>query len=105
VFSGVDHRSFRDASGNVWEAWAVYPLAVERRVTDGSSTARPNERRRHDVRLHLPEELRSGWLAFQCGDDRRRLVPIPEEWQSCAEHELCALFALAVRATATPYDE
>jgi hypothetical protein len=98
----VDHRTFRDANGNVWEAWAVYPLAVERRVTDGSAAARAHERRRHDVRLHLPDELQSGWLAFQCGNDRRRLVPIPDDWESCAEDELRALFAAAAHAIDGP---
>jgi hypothetical protein len=32
-----------------------------------------------------------GWLAFQAGTVRRRLVPIPDRWEGRSEGELRAL--------------
>ncbi|MGZ8375636.1 MAG: hypothetical protein ACXWZS_06545 [Gemmatirosa sp.] len=32
-----------------------------------------------------------GWLAFQAGTVRRRLVPIPDGWEALSESELRAL--------------
>jgi hypothetical protein len=40
-------------------------------------------------------ELRDGWLAFDCGDEKRRLAPIPSGWETAPEAELMALMAHA----------
>ena len=93
----MEHRNFRADDGNMWEAWPVYPNAVERRVTDEHEAAGPagDDRRRRDVRLQLPRPLEGGWLAFQNGKHRRRLVPIPESWDSCSDAHLVALWRVA----------
>ena len=93
----MEHRSFRADDGNTWDAWPVLPMAVERRVTDEHESAGVSgeERRRRDVRLQLPRSLESGWLAFQHGYLRRRLVPVPEAWDLCSDAQLLALWRVA----------
>ena len=73
------HRVFRDPSGATWEAFAVHPSA------DSQSRAR------------LPDPYRSGWLAFECEREKRRLSPIPEGWASLPEAGLLELCERAER--------
>jgi hypothetical protein len=39
-----------------------------------------------------------GWLAFQAGRERRRLVPIPPDWISLPEDQLRILKERATRS-------
>jgi hypothetical protein len=66
------HRVFVDAGGMRWDAFAVHPSPD----TTGKS--------------RLPESFQDGWLSFDCGSERRRLSPIPEEWQEMNEDALRA---------------
>ena len=46
---------------------------------------------------HLPEEYREGWLAFESSSgEKRRLAPVPSDWESVSDGELATL---CVRAT------
>ena len=47
------HRTFKDSGGRDWEVWDVVPSQWVGPTLDG------------------------GWLAFQSGEDRRRLAPLP----------------------------
>jgi hypothetical protein len=65
-------REFRDADG---VEWVVYFTA--------RSVARDQ---------HLPEEYREGWLAFEsAAGEKRRLAPVPKDWESLSWDELTAL--------------
>lgn len=83
--------------------WEVYPAAVERRMSGEfpaiTSDGHARNERRREVRLLVPAELQQGWLAFQTGDDRRRLVPIPENWSTMDEDLLVALLERADRVS------
>lgn len=69
-------REFRDAEG---AEWFVFFTA--------RSIARDQ---------HLPQEYREGWLAFEsAAGEKRRLAPVPENWESLSGHELTALCAAA----------
>lgn len=69
-------REFRDDAG---EEWVVFLTA--------RSVARDH---------HLPEEYRGGWLAFESAHgEKRRLAPVPNDWESLTGAELAALCALA----------
>jgi hypothetical protein len=94
----------------MWDVWEVYPAAVERRMSgefpavkqDGRSAkddGHPDGERRREVRLLVPSELQQGWLAFQAGSDRRRLVPVPENWSTLDEDALLALLMRADRVS------
>ena len=65
-------REFADRGGRVWRVWDTVPV---------SRTLRP--------------DFLSGWLTFEQGATRRRLVPIPEGWDSLPDSELVGLLERA----------
>ena len=80
----MTHRTFRDPLGRLWQVWEVRPSTAERRnLTKPAVPPDPGvERRvRTQYRLVLGPELSNGWLAFETNGDRRRLAPIPDEWE------------------------
>jgi hypothetical protein len=94
----MSHRSFRDELGREWDVWDVVPTAVERRIAKPAKQPPELERRRvHETRVVVPERLQKGWLAFQCGRERRRLTPIPGEWDEMTGDELVELLNQADR--------
>jgi hypothetical protein len=99
----MTHRKIKDGDGRAWDVWEVYPAAVERRMS-GEHPAVPQERRsdsnpRREIRLRIPAGLEQGWLAFQAGEDRRRLAPIPDDWIAFADEAIVALLLRADRIT------
>jgi hypothetical protein len=67
----MPHREITDLLGAVWTVWRVDPRA----------------------HASEPPAMRAGWLAFQCGGERRRLAPIPDDWSARSDDELLALLA------------
>jgi hypothetical protein len=59
-------REFTDARGNRWTVWSTRP----------------------DSRSALPSELHEGWLTFECGRTRKRLIPIPRDWEEVSAERL-----------------
>jgi hypothetical protein len=69
-------REIRDANG---VKWVVFLTA--------RSVARDQ---------HLPEEYREGWLVFESAHgEKRRLAPVPMDWESLGDAELASLSARA----------
>lgn len=64
------HRLFVDTRGVRWDAFAVLP------TTEPRGLAR------------LPDEYQQGWLCFESATEKRRLGPIPDQWQSASDEEL-----------------
>lgn len=88
------HRTFLDDLARLWNAWDVIPEWGERRSNDrraGSAGARTIERRTRErrrvrgLRIALPPRLAHGWIAFECGEERRRVAPIPMGWSDLPE--------------------
>ena len=50
----------------------------------------------------LLPELQGGWLAFECGDTRRRYAPIPPNWMRMTAEELHAIYERATPVNVTP---
>ena len=98
----MTHRKIKDGDGKSWDIWEVYPSAVEQRMS-GEYPAAPSadgsNAERREVRIRVPSALEQGWLAFQAGTERRRLAPIPENWNKLGEMALLALLARADRLT------
>ena len=101
----MPHREFLDETGRLWDVWDVRPTAVERRVNADRRQA-PREsadrRQRREMRLVVPNELREGWLAFHTMGERRRVAPIPSNWDSMPDDELARLVSAATRLRAIP---
>jgi hypothetical protein len=94
------HRQFQDETGRRWEAWDVHPSTVELRLNAErlqAATASPSGELRRHATFPLPPELRAGWLAFQCGEEARRLAPIPADWYRLTDLELVRLAGAASR--------
>ena len=93
------YRVFIDSSGVEWQAWDVLPKAVERRIGNRRACREPQsfadrrrvERRQIDGRwTPLTSGLRDGWLCFDAAaaGERRRLSPVPPNWESCESPQL-----------------
>jgi hypothetical protein len=67
---GATHRAFTDVRGVTWDVYAVYP---EARLSPHSQ---------------LKGTFPQGWLCFDAGAEKRRLSPIPENWQAQSDDEL-----------------
>jgi hypothetical protein len=90
----MDTRTFVDVMGVDWEVWEVYPRLVERRLLRERRAARrgSDERRHVPVgRATLPRQILGGWLAFQSKHERRRVIPVPDDWEDLSDRELQAL--------------
>lgn len=94
-------RSFRTAEGVQWQVWNVVPgpkdvperrIGYDRRSPDPVLRYSGPERRRADDRRRpaplLSRQLATGWLAFECSTEKRRLAPIPQHWDQLSEAEL-----------------
>ena len=69
-------RRFTDPAGTEWEVWDVRPEEAHRALV-------PNA------------ELEEGWLVFQSRSEKRRLCPIPPEWETCSPERLSLLSRIA----------
>jgi hypothetical protein len=86
-------------------------ISVRRRLKkDGSARAEPDVRRtgsrefvdsaqvrwtaiavRPSTSKSLTGPYQSGWLSFDSGNETRRLAPIPDDWASMSDDQLCKL--------------
>lgn len=84
-------RTFHDRDGVQWRVWRVepqHPLYRDRRRSEGEAGREGEERRRGDIQ--------QGWLCFEGGGERRRLYPIPAEWEGCSDTRLELLRRMAL---------
>ena len=76
-------RQFRDEGGTEWK------VSLTPRGSDAVS-------KEH----YLPEAYREGWLLFESSQEKRRLAPVPSNWESMPIEELVGLCGKAVPQTA-----
>jgi len=76
-------RHIRDEAGVEWKVFLT---------TRGSDAVS----REHS----LPEAFREGWLVFESANEKRRLAPIPANWEALSNEALIALCAKASTQTA-----
>ncbi|HEX8361694.1 MAG TPA: hypothetical protein VF613_16375 [Longimicrobium sp.] len=65
------YREFVDGGGVSWRAWDTYP--------GSAANVRPG--------------FESGWLGFECEQERRRLAPVPPGWETASDDELRSMLA------------
>ena len=110
-------RIFKDERGVEWKVLSVEPTWAERRSTDRRRVIDLNdeEQRAFDTwardrrtsgdrrrgyydavpRERLSSPLTGGWLAFDGGGERRRLAPVPPDWDLASDAELLELLKRA----------
>jgi hypothetical protein len=71
---GTAMRHFRDKAGVEWQVF------LTARGSDAVSRGQ-----------FLPEAYREGWLVFESAQEKRRLAPVPENWESLPNEALAAL--------------
>lgn len=94
-------RSFQTEEGVTWQVWNVVPGrpdvaerrgGYDRRSPDPVIRYTGPERRSTEDRRRPPgflsPHLASGWLAFECPTEKRRLTPIPRLWEELPDTEL-----------------
>lgn len=87
-----EYRQFRDSAGIEWKAYRVEPHLA--------SAALEHFRRRLPPQL---VERRQPWLLFESKDERRRLSPVPREWdENITDAELERWCAMADRIPPAP---
>ena len=110
------HRTFVDDVGIPWQVWEVRPQWADRRTgidrrqrsLDDETVDPPVLEHRRGVdrrkaenngprRVKLANGFSSGWLIFESGAERRRLSPIPADWENAPPEQLSELCS---RATA-----
>jgi hypothetical protein len=77
ALAGTTHRTFVDPRGVWWEVFAVYPEPRGPAATQFKGT------------------YVQGWLCFECDGEKRRLSPIPDNWQRLTDAELTQLLERA----------
>lgn len=66
------YREIKDQNGTTWRVWDTDPHQFAGRQV-------------------IAEDYASGWLTFECGDEKRRLAPSPPGWESMDGAELMRL--------------
>lgn len=94
----MPHRRVQDETGRWWDVWDTRPTIIDRRAgrerRSGNRVA-GDRRQKSEPRVSVEPEFRDGWLAFQSGQDWRRLAPIPHAWDALSDRELLALLERA----------
>jgi hypothetical protein len=83
------HREFMDGIGRHWDVWSVVPERAERRQRESDDhVLERRDRENHEFRVPLSEPWTHGWLAFETKGEKRRLAPIPDNWDLGTDEQL-----------------
>jgi hypothetical protein len=87
----TQYRAFTDSSGTTWKVYRIEPQSVS-----------PTLERLRQSLPHPPSERRRPWLLFEsAAGEKRRLVPIPNGWDTdCTDAQLVAWCQEAERMAA-----
>lgn len=92
----IVYREFGDSNGTRWRVWEVVPPAKTDEVLSRLPTAAPQNASAEIIeRRNVQNERRAlwtkGWLLFESVSQRKRLIPIPSNWNVATEAELDAM--------------
>lgn len=89
-------REYKDRSGVEWKVWDVPPRFSPKR--SGDDRRKTLERREAGDRRKTtpPPEWVHGWICFQAPAEKRRLCPLPEDWEHAPIEQLERYRKLAV---------
>jgi hypothetical protein len=97
----MGYRTFVDRDGFYWQVWDTQSSRMERRL-------RGSDRRNHKPfqwkgaerragidrrttsqrRITLSDGYGGGWLTFESLQEKRRLTPVPPQWENLSQAEL-----------------
>jgi hypothetical protein len=110
----MGYRTFVDSDGGYWQVWDSQPARVERRLKGSDRRdhkpfpwrgadrrAGMDRRMTSQRRISLNEGYGAGWLTFESLDEKRRLIPIPLQWEDVSQAELRVLCDRARRIAKT----
>ena len=83
-------RGFVGDDGQEWQVWDTRPAVT-------SPNVEPTTVEVVGELPRLSKKREGGWLTFTAATNRRRLSPIPEDWETADETRLRALLAAADR--------
>lgn len=88
----TEYREFTNAAGVRWKAYRVQPQLVS-----------PALERLRDSLVPQANERRRPWLLFEAQGERRRLSPVPAEWDAdCTDHDLARWCEMAEQIPPAP---
>jgi len=106
----MGYRTFVDSNGSYWQVWDSQPSRVERRLRgsdrrnhkpfawNGAERRAGLDRRQTEQRrITLSAGYGAGWLTFESLEEKKRLIPIPSDWENVSQAELRALCEKARR--------
>jgi hypothetical protein len=94
------HCVYRDSHGVAWQVWDVTPKSAERRkarFVESALRKAPERRVRSEVRMAACGAS-DRWLVFESSNEKRRLKPVPHDWQLASPIELESMCARAAPA-------
>ena len=110
----MGYRTFVDSNGSYWQVWDSQPSRAERRLRGsdrrnhkpfpwkGAERRAGQDRRQTEQRrITLSAGYGRGWLTFESLEEKRRLIPIPADWENVSQAELRALCEKARRIAKT----
>lgn len=83
-------REYTDKTGVTWRVWDVYPSGKS-----GPFPTPPDGTSSESLSAYPSRHFRNGWLCFECPSEKRRLAPIPKDWERCDCSRLETLCAKA----------
>jgi hypothetical protein len=83
-------REFVGDDGQEWQVWDTRPTVAPPNVN-------PSGPHSADELPRVSKKREGGWLTFTAPAGRRRLSPIPEDWETADEPSLRAMLAAADR--------
>lgn len=94
--SQSNFRQYRDSRGLDWRVWAVVPSESNADVLARADAVEPTGNAARDAaaveRMEVLRQRRarwtSGWLLFESAEGRRRLRPIPPDWNTASPAQL-----------------
>jgi hypothetical protein len=87
------HRTFIDPAGFAWDVWEVHTSLGERRRVRHVRTPAAGERRVKQENRMAMGAVPSAWLVFESTRlrEKRRLRPIPDDWEHATDADLDAM--------------
>jgi hypothetical protein len=79
----MGYIEFTDGAGRSWRVWRTVPEIALHRLT-------------------LAPDWKDGWLTFESTGEKRRLAPVPTEWESLPPQRLELLCRMAQPSTLSP---